>query len=99
MPVPAIVLLPQCRKNGDWQPVDVVDFIEYACQKYEVDRQQIYLVGYSMGGFGAFSAAAKFPAKFAAIVSIARGGSAEKAVALYQVPIGPFMGQTMLRCL
>ena len=88
----AIVLLPQCRKQASWQPRDVAEFVEHACHHYRVDRDRIYLVGYSMGGFGTWAAAAAQPDLFAAMVPIAGGGNTEDATRLANIPIWAFHG-------
>jgi len=88
----AVVLIPQCRKQAYWNPDEVVRFVEYACHRYRIDRGRIYLMGYSMGGFGAWRAAGKYENLFAAIVPIAGGGNTEDAARLQNTPIWAFHG-------
>ncbi len=90
--LPAIVVAPQCLPNRSWQPDAVVHFIEHVASTYHVDRERIYLVGYSMGGFGAWATAAAYPDLFAAIVPICGGGAPDKAKALADVPVWAFHG-------
>ena len=45
------------------------------CEKdYKIDAKRLYLTGLSMGGFGTWSLAAKYPDRWAAIVPICGGG-------------------------
>ena len=88
----AVVLMPQCLKQTSWQPEEVVRFVEYACQRYPIDRERIYLMGFSMGGYGAWHTAGKCENLFAAIVPIAGGGNMEDAARLLNTPIWAFHG-------
>ncbi len=86
------MLMPQCLKQTSWQPEEVVRFVEYACQRYPIDRERIYLMGFSMGGYGAWHTAGKCENLFAAIVPIAGGGNMEDAARLLNTPIWAFHG-------
>jgi predicted peptidase len=88
----AVMLIPQCLKRATWQPEEVVRFVDYACTHYRIDRERIYLMGYSMGGYGAWQAAGAYPDLFAAIVPIAGGGNREDATRLRRTPIWAFHG-------
>ncbi len=89
---PAIVLVTQCVSQRSWQPWDVTDFVENACHRYRIDRDRIYLVGYSMGGYGTWATAAADAELFAAIVPIAGGHDPEDATALVEIPIWALHG-------
>lgn len=89
----AVLVIPQCLPKFGWQPEDIGQFTEEACRRYPIDKQRIYLVGYSMGGFGAWRAAAARPELFAAIVPIAGGGSTELATSLVNQPTWAFHGR------
>lgn len=75
--VPAIVLLPQCRKGSYWSdPVMdqmVMGAIEKTASEFGADSERLYLTGVSMGGFGAWHLASEHPGRFAALVSICGG--------------------------
>lgn len=88
----AVQLLPQCRTRCSWQPQDVADFVAYACRHYRIDCQRIYLIGCSMGGYGTWATAGKYPDMFAAIVPIAGGGDTDQAANLVNVPTWAFHG-------
>jgi predicted peptidase len=90
--LPAILVAPQCQPDNQWQPDSVVAFIEQVASFYNVDRERIYLVGYSMGGYGTWHTAAVQPELFAAIVPICGGGEPDDARSLAEIPIWAFHG-------
>jgi dienelactone hydrolase len=73
---PFIVISPQLPLDKLWwsdliDPMDaLIDQIETT---YAVDPRRIYLTGLSMGGFGVWEYALRYPKRFAAIVPIAGG--------------------------
>jgi predicted peptidase len=74
---PAIVVLPQCRK-GDWwaqSPMDdeAIAALEAASKEFHGDPNRTYLTGLSMGGYGTWHLAGKYPGRFAAIAPICGG--------------------------
>ncbi len=75
--VPAIILLPQCRKGSYWSdPVMdqmVTGAISQTVSEFHADPSRLYLTGVSMGGYGAWHLASEHPGKFAAVVSICGG--------------------------
>jgi len=74
---PAIVVLPQCRKEHWWaqSPMDDVAIatLEAATREFNGDKNHTYLTGLSMGGYGTWHLAAKYPGRFAAIAPICGG--------------------------
>lgn len=75
--IPAIVLFPQCRPNKYWTDAKmdemVIRQIESVSAEFSVDENRQYLLGVSMGGYGAWHFAANYAEKFAALVSICGG--------------------------
>jgi predicted peptidase len=75
--IPAIVVMPQCPKKLWWMlpPADDLAMIslEEATREFHGDAQRTYLTGMSMGGFGAWHLAEKYPGRFAALVVICGG--------------------------
>ncbi|MBL8729769.1 MAG: dienelactone hydrolase family protein [Planctomycetes bacterium] len=57
-----------------------------------VDAARVYLVGLSMGGFGAFDLAARQPERFAALLAICGGGDPAMASRLLGLPITVYHG-------
>jgi len=73
---PAIVVMPQCRKDMWWADsmADVAMAALAAAQKeFHGDPDRTYLTGLSMGGYGTWYLAGKYPGKFAAIAPICGG--------------------------
>lgn len=74
---PAVVVMPQCRKDVWWADSKMGDAamkaLEAATKEFHGDPRRTYLTGLSMGGYGSWYLAAKYPGKFAAIVPICGG--------------------------
>lgn len=95
------VLAPQCPAGLSWSSsIDadtdllavVLQMVDDICQDKRIDLQRIYLVGYSMGGFGAWDLASYAPDRFAAVVPIAGGGDPSRAGSLIDLPIWAIHG-------
>lgn len=90
------VLAPQCPDSAIGWKNEVADhlmaLIADLVEKLPVDDSRLYLTGSSMGGFGAWSLAAKYPGVFACAVPLCGGGDPKKAEALKNVPIWAFHG-------
>jgi pimeloyl-ACP methyl ester carboxylesterase len=65
---------------------DVMDVIAAIRRDYKVDADRIYLTGHSMGGYGTWAIAAKYPDLFAAIAPIAGGGNPQSLSKIIHVP-------------
>lgn len=85
---PFIVLSPQMPEDESWQNdistvgtwweqiiAPVLALLEQVQSQYSVDNQRVYLTGISMGGFGTWRYALRYPQRFAAIVPVAGGYS------------------------
>jgi predicted peptidase len=74
---PAIVVIPQCRKDMWWSqsPMDDVAIaaLDAAMKEFHGDKARTYLTGLSMGGYGTWHLAGKYPGRFAAIAPICGG--------------------------
>ncbi|MCA2371585.1 prolyl oligopeptidase family serine peptidase [Agrobacterium genomosp. 3 str. CIP 111-78] len=72
---PFLVFSPQNPSEELLYPIErVAATLQSVVADHRVDRSRIYLIGYSRGGFGAWSMAEQFPGTFAAVVPIAGGG-------------------------
>lgn len=71
--VPAIVVMPQCRR-GRWWEGEMLEMalkcVEHVSRDFHCDPDRVYLTGLSMGGAGAWQLAARLPDAFAAVVPI-----------------------------
>jgi predicted peptidase len=91
--LPAIVVAPQCVPSYKWDSNALAGLIQHIVSRYSVDRRRIYLLGYSMGGYGTWQTAASHPELFAAIVPISGGGDPGDAKTLAAMPIWAFHGE------
>lgn len=89
---PFIIVSPQTLQRKGWQPDLLIDMIGDIKKKYRVDEERVYLTGLSMGGFGTWSLAEKYPQEFAAIAPICGGGEPDKAWKLAHMPVWCFHG-------
>jgi poly(3-hydroxybutyrate) depolymerase len=93
---PCFMVVPQCPDSAIGWNREVADhlmtLIDDLSEKLPIDTSRLYLTGFSMGGFGCFSLAAKYPTKFAAVIPVSGGGDAKKADILSQTPIWAFHG-------
>ena len=89
---PFIVVSPQARENEGWEPQVIIRLIKGIQSKYKVDKEKIYLTGLSMGGFGTWNIASKFPSVFAAIAPVCGGGDTTDVMKLKHVPVWCFHG-------
>ena len=85
-----IVVCPKGRGSasmyaGDAEK-DVIDVIAAMRRDYNVDANRIYLTGHSMGGYGTWSIAPKYPDLFAAIAPISGGGNPQALSKIKHVP-------------
>jgi len=88
MQLDAIAVSPQCPTGKNWTTDDwLLPFLEEVTQKYHIDTTRIYLTGMSLGGFGTWDLAIKYPHKFAAIVPLCGGGRPQTVCAIKDVPI------------
>jgi predicted esterase len=66
--LPFIVAAPQCPALLRWSTDDWFEnFYKEVTEKYRVDRNRVYLTGFSLGGEGTWYLAVKYPDLFAAI--------------------------------
>lgn len=114
---PAIVIFPQCPKNGYWANVDVdrssqplklkfknnkkpteaLSLVmqlmdETVAEKY-IKKDQVYVMGLSMGGMGTFEIISRKPNMFAAAIPICGGADPQSATTYAtKVPVWVFHG-------
>ena len=90
---PCLVLLPQCMDGSFWiaEIPNIQRFIERAIVHFGADRQRIYLTGLSMGGYGTWLTAERYPQMFAAIAPVCGGGMVWRSDVL-DMPIWAFHG-------
>lgn len=84
--IPAIVIAPQLA-SGPWNAQKLLEILEYVQQKYNTDKNRVYVCGMSLGGYGTLEFAGKFPKKIAAAVAICGGGIVSDACNLSKISI------------
>ena len=89
---PFIVVSPQAPENEGWEPQVIIRLIRGIQSRYKVDKERIYLTGLSMGGFGTWNIASKFPSVFAAIAPVCGGGDTSEVMKLQHMPVWCFHG-------
>jgi predicted peptidase len=93
---PFFVILPQSQERT-WK-ADSKDgqralaMLEAVQKEYKIDPKRLYLTGLSMGGFGTWSLAEKYPDHWAAIVPVCAGGDTDKAKDVKDIPCWAFQG-------
>jgi predicted peptidase len=92
---PFVVISPQCPADKWWtdELEELKALIDNIKENYNIDKSRVYLTGLSMGGFGTWSLAAKYPNDFAAIAPVCGGGEIRLAIAgRYKMPVWAFHG-------
>ena len=93
---PFIVVAPQLPDGQSWTDTDrLAELVRDVSARYPVDRERVYLIGYSMGGGGVWRVAIDHPELFAAAAPAAAWTpepSAEIARALRGLPLRVYHG-------
>lgn len=88
-----IVIAPQCPWGKNWASENWMDpMLDKLNRKYHIDNDRIYLTGMSLGGFGTWELANRYPNRFAAIAPMCGGGKTEWTNNIYHIPTWVFHG-------
>ncbi len=88
-----IVVAPQCPWGKRWDSENWMDTLLIELNaRYRIDNDRIYLTGMSLGGFGTWELANRYPNRFAAIAPMCGGGKTEWTDNLYHIPVWVFHG-------
>ncbi|MCR4823876.1 MAG: prolyl oligopeptidase family serine peptidase [Bacteroidales bacterium] len=71
--IDAVVLCPQCRTTGGWDPEKLMQVVEWVRYRFRTDPDRLYVFGISMGGWGTFKFAAAYPDQVAAAIAMCGG--------------------------
>jgi len=93
MKIPFIVVAPHCPVGETWEPQKLYDFFNEIMSIYRIDKNRIYITGFSMGGFGLLKFLRDYPGLFAAAAPVCSGGSKYFAEEMASVPMWFFHGQ------
>jgi predicted peptidase len=90
--LPAIVVSPQCPAGGWWTTDVLSALLDEVSEQYAVDADRVYVTGLSMGGYGTWALALRYPDRFAAIAPVCGGGDPARACTIRHVPVWAFHG-------
>jgi len=95
---PCIVVFPQSQKRTWKADSDdskrALQILEVVQKEFKTDPKRVYLTGLSMGGYGTWSLATKYPDKWAAMVPICGGGDPAEADKIKNIPCWCFHGDS-----
>ncbi len=90
---PFMVISPQLADGEAWHALALKGLLDQVLAKYNVDRRRVYLTGLSLGGYGAWDLASRYPEYFAAVAPICGGGIARMVGSMRGVPTWVFHGK------
>ncbi len=90
--LPFIVVAPKCPSGKRWSSYYLKLLLNDVCAKYPVDEDRVYMTGMSLGGFGSWEFACRYPEYLAAIAPVCGGGKPDRAAAMKDVPVWAFHG-------
>lgn len=90
---PFLVISPQLADGEGWHALALKGLLDQVLAKYNVDRRRVYLTGLSLGGYGAWDLASRYPDYFAAVAPICGGGVALSAGSMRAIPTWVFHGK------
>lgn len=74
---PFIAVFPQCPTSATWSDKTVQEMamaaLEASIREFSGDRRRVYLTGLSMGGYGTWEIAMRYPGRFAALAPVCGG--------------------------
>ena len=90
---PFVVISPQLPESQErWDPVEMKALLDAVLVDLRVDRDRMYLTGWSLGANGVWTMAARYPDLFAAIAPVAGWGDVDSARTLRNLPVWDFHG-------
>lgn len=82
----AFVVAPQ-NPGGSWKPAKINAVLEWVCDNYNIDKNRIYVLGMSLGGYGTLDMVAAYPEKIAAAMAFCGGATSSDYKAMSKVPL------------
>jgi dienelactone hydrolase len=89
---PFIVVSPQAPPQTGWRTEVLKAMLDDLRKKYRVDNAKLYMTGLSMGGYGTWNFATKYPDELAAIAPVCGGGDPGEAWKMRRIPVWCFHG-------
>lgn len=92
---PFVLASPQCPAASQWVPevTTLAGLLDEVTAGFRIDPTRVYATGFSMGGFGTWSLAVRYPDRFAAIAPICGGLWSQGVDPLRTLPIWTFHGE------
>lgn len=84
--IDAYVVAPQ-NPGGAWNPDKIMKIVDAVGEEHNIDYDRIYVIGMSLGGYGAIDLAATYPDQIAAAMAFCGGGSVRDLSGLSDVPL------------
>ena len=84
--IPALIISPQTPVPS-WDAAKVMEVVDWVGERYPYDTDRLYVIGMSMGGWGAFKVAANYPERIAAAIAECGGYTDGNEKGLTQVPL------------
>lgn len=84
--IPALVIAPQNPGNW-WNPQRVDNVLEWVMARYNGDRNRVYVLGMSLGGYGTIDYVGTYPDKVAAAIGLCGGTTLKDYDNLRQLPL------------
>ncbi|GAA2925569.1 prolyl oligopeptidase family serine peptidase [Microbacterium luteolum] len=91
---PFILVTPQCAASSQWvaELSTLSGLVDEVVAAHRVDPARVSVTGLSMGGYGTWSLAVRYPDRFAAIAPICGGLWMQSAAPIRTVPVWAFHG-------
>jgi dienelactone hydrolase len=89
---PFIIVSPQAWPQAGWDADHLYRFLQHIKQTQRIDNSKVYMTGLSMGGYGTWEFAMKYPGELAAIAPVCGGGDSTTAWRFRYVPVWNFHG-------
>lgn len=84
--IDAFVLAPQ-NPGESWNPAKIMNVVEHVCAENNIDTDRIYVLGMSLGGYGAIDFAATYPDRIAAAIGMCGGATVKNLDGLASMPL------------
>ncbi len=91
-----LIVFPQSRTRSFWKDADaelVMAIVRDVQAHYKIDAKRIYLTGLSMGGYGVWNLAMRYPDTWAAIAPICGAGDPARAADIKHIPCWCWHGE------
>lgn len=84
--IPALIVTPQ-NPGGAWNPKKLLDILDWMEANYAFDRNRVYVLGMSLGGYGTLDFVGTYPERVAAALALCGGCSLKDQSRLGEAPL------------